>query len=76
MSAQPTSARPTSPLAALTEAASRALGVSRVFGDPIETPAGSVIPVATVFGGHGLGFRRGRLHGRGRRRCRGRHRRR
>lgn len=44
------------PLMRMLEAASRAIGVQRVFGEPIETPAGSVIPVATVMGGQGVGY--------------------
>lgn len=38
------------------DSAARAIGVHRVFGEQIETPAGSVIPVATVMGGQGVGF--------------------
>lgn len=41
------------------DTAGRSLGVSRVFGEAIETPAGSVIPVAVIVGGQGIGFGNG-----------------
>lgn len=44
------------PLTGLTRAASRALGVERVFGAPITAGGTTLVPVATVFGGHGLGY--------------------
>ncbi len=42
------------PLAALTDAASQALNVRRVFGEPITAGDTTIIPVATVVGTHGL----------------------
>lgn len=51
--------RPRRPLLALTDAASRALSVGRVFGEPIVAGGTTIVPVATVLGTHGLGYGEG-----------------
>lgn len=53
------------PLASLTEAASRALSVGRVFGEPIIAGETTVIPVATVIGSHGIGYGEGGMNAQG-----------
>lgn len=44
-------------------AAERMFGVRQVFGDPIETGSGTIVPVATVIGGQGVGFGDGEVEG-------------
>ncbi|ACQ80637.1 conserved hypothetical protein [Beutenbergia cavernae DSM 12333] len=53
------------PVERLTQAASDAIHVRRVFGDPVTSGDTTVIPVATVLGMHGMGFGEGDLAGRG-----------